>query len=72
MELKYVGPSEEVNVPSLGVNVKQGETIEVSAAVAGRAYSEKRGKDGETVVDLGEGLLAQHDNWQPVKEAKKP
>lgn len=60
--LKYVGPHDEVEIPSLGVVVKRGDTVDVSAEAAGRA------PDGD---DLGEGLLAQPDNWQPVAPAKK-
>lgn len=55
VKVKYVGAHDEIWLPSLDIRVKRGDTIQVSAAVAGRA------PDGN---DLGEGLLAQPANWQ--------
>lgn len=61
--VQYVGPLRPgVLVPSLGVVVKYGQAVKVSAAVAGRAPS----ADG---TDPGEGLLAQPTNWQPAPAA---
>ena len=59
MQISYVGPFDEVEVPGVGV-VKRGEAVSVAADVAGRVPS------GE---DLGEGLLAQPSNWAPAKAA---
>jgi hypothetical protein len=50
IRLTYVGPHDEVAVPSAGVVCKNGESVEVPD-------------------DLGKSLLAQADNWQPVKTA---
>lgn len=71
MKFTYIGPFDEVEVPALGRNVKQGETVDAPAAIAGRAPSTIQDDDGNDVTDLGEGLLAQPDNWQPVKAATK-
>lgn len=34
MKVKYVGPFDEVEIPSLGVVVKNGDEIEVEAGIA--------------------------------------
>lgn len=57
--VRYVGPHDVVSLPVLGVDVPRGEVIKVTPAVAGRAP----GGDDD---DLGEGLLAQPDNWVPA------
>lgn len=55
--VQYVGPHDEVLVPAIGATVKRGQSLEVSADVAGVGPSEG---------DLGSGLLAQPSNWQPA------
>ncbi len=67
MRLKYVGPHDEVDC--LGRIVKRGETAEFSAVDAGTAPSVSTDADGDEVRDPGTGLLAQPNNWQPVKVA---
>lgn len=87
----YVGPFDRVSVPSLGIDVEQGQTIQVGADAAGRPPGPWRPRtpedpdhwprrpgttdDGAAVTethDPGEGLLAQHDNWQPTAAAPVP
>lgn len=67
-KFKYVGPVDEVEIL---VRVKRGEVIDVPASVAGRPYSEERDPDTDEVTsrDLGEGLLAQPELWEPQAEA---
>lgn len=69
MKLTYTGPFDEVEVPALGRNVKHGETVDVPAAIAGRAPSATTDDDGNETADPGEGLLAQATNWQPARAA---
>lgn len=59
MQINYVGPFDEVEVPGVGV-AKRGETVSVPTDIAGRA------PNGD---DPGEGLLAQPSNWAPAKAA---
>lgn len=59
MQISYVGPFDEVEVPGVGV-VKRGEPVSVASALAGRVPSDQ---------DPGEGLLAQPSNWAPAKAA---
>lgn len=56
MQLKYVGPHDEVEVPSLGLVVKQGEKVEVPDEAAG----------GFTSQDTWRTVAA-----EPSKEADK-
>lgn len=79
MKFKYVGPLDEVSVDAIGVTVKKGGVVDVPEWVAGRAPVEHTNEDGTPKIlpngkpsrDLGEGLLAQPDVWQPVATAKK-
>jgi hypothetical protein len=59
MQISYVGPFDEVEVPGVGV-VKRGESVSVASELAGRVPSDE---------DLGAGLLAQPSNWAPAKAA---
>lgn len=77
--LQYVGGSDAVYLPSLGIEAKLGEPIEVPVGVAGRApgdwheltegdqewWPRRFAEDGSTVEthDPGWGLLAQHEVW---------
>lgn len=58
--VQYVGPHEEVHVPSVGVDVARGAVISVSVEVAGMPPS------GD---EPGSGLLAQSRNWQRAADA---
>lgn len=69
MKLRYVGASDEVEC--LGRVVKRGGSEEFTAEEAGAAPSVSTDDDGNEVTDPGSGLLAQPDNWQPVKAAAK-
>lgn len=92
MKVKYVGPFTAVEIVVGGqfVAVAQGEEIEVVAAIAGRAPSEKyltlcadllehhtdHARRSEIVealagADVGEGLLAQPDNWTAAVAKKE-
>lgn len=66
-KFKYVGPLDEVDVL---VRVKRGEVVDVPASAAGRAPSEERDPDTDELIsrDLGSGLLAQPELWQPQAE----
>ena len=80
VEVQYVGPIDEVRLPTLGITVKRGGTVKVSAEVAGMApgawhvagdadpldWPRRLGEDGVTVetYDPGSGLLAQTDNFK--------
>lgn len=55
----YVGPFDAVHVPSLGVDVQRGQSIRVTADVAGTLPTDE---------GPGTGLLAQPSNWQPTTE----
>ena len=77
--LQYVGGSEAVYLPNLGIEAKLGEAVEVPADLAGHApgdwhelaegdeewWPRRLGEDGSTVetYDPGLGLLAQHEVW---------
>lgn len=63
----YVGPHDEVEffVGEIIRTAKQGETVEVPDHVAGRP---PKGDPDSEKFDPGEGLLAQAENWQAVKE----
>jgi hypothetical protein len=79
--VQYVGGHDSVDMPTLGISVKRDGVIEVSADVAGHEAGQWHpvGEgddpdwptylDGETTYtkDPGSGLLAQPDNWLPVK-----
>lgn len=71
----YVGPHDEVEVFETGQVVRRGESIEVSAELAGRAPTAQKGEPGEKgyqPADLGAGLLAQPANWaKPNTKAAK-
>lgn len=66
MKFTYVGPHDEVEIPSAGVVCKRGETVEVPDSLAGNLES---GKPGDDNYQQATGLLAQPDNWQPAKAA---
>lgn len=70
-KISYTGPFDAVEVPALGRDVKNGETVDAPAAVAGRAPTVTKDESGNDVVDLGDGLLAQSDNWQPAPPARR-
>jgi hypothetical protein len=80
--VQYVGGHDSVDMPTLGISVKRDAVIEVSADVAGHPAGEWHapaegddpdwprmpdGEGGHLVQDPGSGLLAQPDNWLPVK-----
>lgn len=78
--VQYVGGHDSVDLPTLGISVKRGAVIDVSADVAGHQAGEwhpavdaddpdwPRYVDGETTFckDPGAGLLAQWESWLPV------
>ncbi|HEY6013471.1 MAG TPA: hypothetical protein VIU37_05680 [Candidatus Limnocylindrales bacterium] len=68
--LLYKGPIDEVFLVGVGV-LKNGDTFDVPDAVAGRAPA---AATDEAPADLGEGLLAQSDNYElaPAKAPKAP
>lgn len=66
MQISYVGPFDEVEVPGHGV-VKRNASISVPSDVAGHApVGDPESED----FDPGVGLLAQTSNWVPAKTAK--
>jgi hypothetical protein len=57
VEIRYVGPHDEVEIAATGATCRRGGTVEIAAWLAGEPPS-----DGHP----GTGLLAQATNWQPV------
>lgn len=76
-EVRYVGPHDAIELTFVDDtgrtmvvdDVAYGDTVEVPAAVAGRAAAGVLGEDG---FDPGEGLLAQSDNWVPASVPTPP
>lgn len=70
MRIQYVGPFDSVEVPGIPEPVARGGVVDVDDKLAGRAPS-TAAEDGNKVVDQGEGLLAQVDNWQPAPKQRR-
>lgn len=68
--LKNTNPLGAVDLPLIGRTLDAGEEFDVTAAQAGRAPSVSKDEDGNEVVDLGEGLLAQVGNYELVTKKK--
>lgn len=66
MQISYVGPFDEIDVPGVGV-VKRNASVSVPSDLAGRVPS---GDVDAEDYDPGVGLLAQPSNWVPAKPAK--
>lgn len=71
MRIQYVGPFDSVEVPGIPEPVARGGVVDVDDKLAGRAPSAAVDDDGNEVVDQGEGLLAQVDNWQPAPKQRR-
>jgi len=70
--LRNINPLGDVNVAHpVAQFVPAGATFDVPDDIAGRAPSTSKDKDGNDVVDPGEGLLAQVGNYELVA-AKAP
>lgn len=65
MHVTYIGTHDAVEIPDLGVIVVRGHAFEVEGDVAGRAPA----LEGDE-PDLGEGLLAQHENFREATKAE--
>jgi hypothetical protein len=64
-KLTYIGPHDEVEIADVGV-VRRGQSIDVPDDLAGRPPVQLDDGDDGDEIDLGEGLLAQPDNWIPA------
>lgn len=72
MKLTYTGPYDEVEIPSLGLTCKRGESIDVSPEVAGEEpFTTTDEESGLEVENLGHGLLAQVGIWTKAAAKKK-